>query len=107
MIYRVQRATGAVAVAMTIAPGVAWQLEEVRVHLSATGGAAENLTATMDAGAGAAYDTVILSQAMAAVADIVYRPERPHIFTSTDELDIAYANSNGRTYGIEVYWSAI
>ncbi len=92
---------------MTIAPERAWQLEEVRVHLSAAGGAAEDLTATMDAGAGAAYDTVILSQDMAAVADLVYRPERPHIFSATDELDFAYANTNTRTYGIEVYWSLI
>jgi hypothetical protein len=105
--YRVQRATGAAAVAMTIAPGVAWQLEEIRLHLSAAGGAAENLTATMDAGAGAVYDTVILTQAMAAVVDLIYKPARPHIFSATDALVIAYANTNTRDYGIEVYWSAI
>lgn len=103
---RVQRATGAAAVAMTVAPGVAWQLEEIRIHLSA-GGAATNLTATVDAGAGAAYDVVVLTQAMNAVTDYIYQPDRPHVFGPTDELDIAYANGGGATYGIEVFYSAI
>jgi hypothetical protein len=106
MKYRVQRATGAAAVAMTIAPGVAWQLESIRVHLSA-GGAATDLTATVDAGAGAAYDVVLATQAMNGVTDYVYKPDFPIPFTPDDELDIAYTNGGAATYGIEVYYSAI
>ena len=106
MNYRVQRATGALAVDMTIAPGVAWQLESIRIHLSA-GGAATNLTATVDAGAGAAYDVVIATQAMGGVTDYFYKPDFPIPFGPDDELDIAYANGDGATYGIEVYYQGI
>ena len=49
------RATGSGAVSITINPERAWQLDEIRVHLSAAGGAG-NLTVTLDANAGAAYD---------------------------------------------------
>lgn len=106
MKYRIQRATGAAAVAMTIAPVVAFQIEEVRVHLSA-GGAATDLTITIDSAAGAVYDTVLLTQAMNAVSNLVWQPTRPYIFSSGDEIDIAYANGGGATYGIEVIYSAI
>ena len=106
MKYRVQRATGAAAVDMTIAPGVAWQLESIRVHLSA-GGAATNLTATVDAGAGAAYDVVIATQDMNGVTDYIYKPDFPIPFGPDDELVIAYANGGGATYGIEVYYQGM
>lgn len=91
---------------MTIAPGIAFQIEEIRVHLSA-GGAATDLTATLDAGAGAAYDCVLIRQDMDNVTDLVYQPTRPIICQVDDEVDIAYANGGGATYGIEVYYSAI
>ena len=43
-----QVATGVAAIANTLAPGVPFRLREVRVHLSAAGGAGD-LTATVDA----------------------------------------------------------
>ena len=107
MIYRTQRATGSAAIAMTIAPGQPFQIDEVRVHLNAVGGATENLTITLDSGTSAVYDTVLLTQAMAAASDVVWKPDRPYIFNATDEVDIAYANTNTRTYGVEVIYSTI
>lgn len=94
------RATGSSAVSLQVAPGIAWELCELRIHLSAAGGAG-NLTATVDAGAGAAYDAVILTQDMTSIADLVYAPDVPIQFDSGDKLDIAWANSGGKTYGIE------
>ena len=109
MKYRVQRATGALAVDMTIAPGVAWQLESIRVHLDAPG-AATNLTATVVADASTAageYDVVIATQDMNGVTDYVYKPDYPIPFGPDDELVIVYANGGGATYGIEVYYQGI
>jgi hypothetical protein len=100
------RATGAAAIASTLAPGEYWRLEEIRVHLSAAGGAG-NLTAKIDSGAGAAYDVVILTQDMAAVTDLVWTPDRPMDFTDTDELDIAWANASTRTYGLEIVYKVM
>ena len=99
------RATGALAIASTLAPGTAWQFESIRIHLSAAGGAGD-LTATLDHGAGAAYDLVILTQDMTAVTDFVWHCERPMEFEKDDELDIAWANANVRTYGLEIIWKA-
>ena len=102
---RFHRATGAAAIASTLAPGVAWQLESIRVHLSAAGGAGD-LTATIDSGIGAAYDIVILIQDMTTVTDLVWNTERPMEFGPDDELDIAWANAGTKTYGLEIVWKA-
>ena len=103
---RFHRATGGVAIASTLAPGVAGQLESIRIHLSAAG-AAGDLTATLDHGTGAAYDTVLLTQDMTAVTDYVWHTERPMEFDADTELDFAWANASTRTYGLEVIWKAI
>ena len=103
---RFHRETGAVAIASTLAPGVAWQLESIRMHLSAVGGAG-NFTATPDHGAGAVYDLVILTQDMTAVTNYIWTAERPLEFDASVEIDFAWANANVRDYGLEVIWKAI
>ena len=101
------RATGSAAVATTVAPGAAFRLEEVRIHLSAAGGAG-NLTVTLDSGTAAAYDAVLLTQDMTSVTDFVWKPTRPLEFTSaSDEIDVAWANSNTRTYGLEIFHTLV
>lgn len=100
------RATGAAALALTVAPGKPWVLLEMRIHLSAVGGSG-NLTATMDAGAAAAYDTVLFTQDMSAIADKHWQPTRPIPFSATDELDFAWANAGTKTYGIEVVYGIL
>jgi len=103
---RTQRATGAAAIASTLAPGVAWQLESIRVHLSAAGGAGD-LTATINHGSAAAYDVVLLTQDMTAVVDLVWSPDRPMEFLAGDELDIAWVNTGTKTYGLEIVFKGI
>jgi hypothetical protein len=98
----ITRATAANgAVSLEVNPGRAWQLEQISVHLSAAGGAG-NLTATVDAAAGAAYDVVILTQDMTSIADLVYIPDRPVLLESGDKLTVAWANAGNKTYGVEV-----
>ena len=99
------KATGAAAIASTLAPGTAWQLEGIKVHLSAAGGAGD-LTATIDHGTGAEYDIVILRKDMTSVVDYVWKLERPMEFGEDDELDLAWANAGAKTYGLEVIWKA-
>lgn len=106
MAMRTQRVTGTAAVATTLAPSTAWQLEGIRVHLSAAGGAGD-LTATIDHSDGSAYDVVLLTQDMTSVVDLVWSPERPMEFLPDDELDIAWANGSSRTYGVELLFKGI
>jgi len=100
------KSMGTAAIASTLAPGVNWQLEEIRIHLSAVG-VAGDFTATMNHKDGTAYDVVILTKDMTAVTDYVWHCERPMEFGSLTELDFAWANASSRTYGLEVIWKAI
>lgn len=102
-IIKRHHATGAAAISETVSPASSFQIECLKVHLSAAGGAGD-LTITVDANAGAAYDVVILTQDMTAVTDLVWAPERPWYFESGDKLVIAWANANTRTYGLELSW---
>lgn len=103
------RATGAVALASTLAPSQKFELLEVRLHLSAVGGAVGvvDFTATIDAIAGAAYDLLLLTQDMTAVSDYVYQPTMPLLFDEGDEIDFVYANGSSTTYGLTVIYQLI
>jgi hypothetical protein len=100
---RFLNATGAAAIAVTLAPNAQFRVLEVRVHLSAAGGAG-NLTLTVDANAGADYDTVIKTQDMTLVTDFTEQPTTPYYFDEGDTLKIAWANANTRTYGLTIVY---
>jgi len=95
--------TGAAAIATTITPTAASAIDSMMLHLSAAGGAG-NLTFTIDAIAGAAYDTVLLTQDMTAVTDLYWQPDRPIELDSGDKIVVAWANAGGKTYGLTVNW---
>lgn len=97
-------ATGNGDISKSVSSEIAWQLEQVTLHLSAAGGA-NNLTATINKGAGAAYDTVLVTQDMTLVTDFVYVPDKPILMQSGDTLDIAWTNGSSRTYGLEVTYT--
>lgn len=96
--------TAAVAINESIDPGKAGQLHELRIHLSAAGGAG-NLTVTLDAIAGSEYDTVLLTQDMTSITDLVWQPDVPVHLDNGDKVVIAWANASSRTYGLEVKFS--
>lgn len=98
------RATGVVALAATLDPKRAFQLESIALHLSAAGGAG-NFTATLDAQAGTEYDVNIITNDMTADIDVLFVPDRPLYFDSGDKIVFAWANAGGKTYGLEVKYS--
>lgn len=100
------RATGSAAIAATLAPGRAFQLTEIRVHLSAAG-VAGNLTVNMDSAGGTAYDTNLLTQDMSTVVNLVWQPDKPMYFENGDEVDVIWANASARTYGVEFKYSPL
>ena len=55
------RDTGSDAINFTLNPNRAFQLEELRLHLSAVGGA-DNITVTLDAFAGEEFDTLLTDE---------------------------------------------
>ena len=97
-------ATGAGAIAEAVAASSAWQLIGVRIHMSAAGGAAEDFTVTIDSSVNAVYDVLLFTQDMNLVRDLFWQPTRPIVLLAADVIDIAYANTNVRTWGLEVIW---
>lgn len=81
----------------------AYQLEEVRLHLSAAGGA-NSFTVTLDSAAGTEYDTVLNTQDMTAAADEHWQPTRPLWITAGDGLVFAWTNASGYAWGLEIIY---
>lgn len=80
------------------------QLVSVSLHLSAAPTASENLTITLDSEAGAEYDTVLykVDPASTSMTDLFWRPDDPTYLWPGDAVDVAWANSNNRTWGMVV-----
>lgn len=101
----ITRATGAAAIALSVGTpetGKNFVLKEVRVSLSAVG-ASGNLTITINNVAGAVYDHVLLTQDMTSIQYLRFVPAYESIALNVgDTIDIAWANSGTKTYGVEV-----
>ena len=106
--YLYHRASGSGTIASTLAPAINFVLVGVKLHLDAAGGASEDFTITVDSDTGTKYNVNLFTQAMLNTIDILWVPDRSVPFADGDELDFAYANSNGQNYGLEaIYRQAI
>ncbi len=72
-----------------------WELDEVRLHLSAAATAANSLVITQRSKYGSQYDTVLLTQAMVGVADVFYQPGRPVKLNGKDRVTVTWTNDAG------------
>ena len=101
----VTNATGSAAIATSYAPAAAFWLDNITLHLSSSGSTSENFTITLNANDGAAYDTLLysLDLSLASVTDLVYTPDNsPLLCEAGDSIDISWANSEARTYGLRI-----
>ena len=108
--WQVSGLAGAGAIAETWAPGINVEIHEIRIHLSAASGNAEDLTATLDHHRGAAYDCTIFTKDLNTLKNYTYQPTNRMVVLggSGDELDFAWANSaTARNWGLEVVFSPI
>jgi hypothetical protein len=84
-----------------LAPGVAWRLNEVRLHLSAAVIAAEAITMTLDSGWGSEFDCQQIGVTLTGLADWDLDPDADLFYEADDVLKFAFANSDGSTWGFE------
>lgn len=103
------RATGAVAIASTLAPTQPWRLLFIHLHFGAANTTSEDFTATMDANEGTAYDEVIYTRdlSVGSVVDLWAVFGKGYEFEKGDELDIAYTNTDTGTYGLVVGYETL
>lgn len=105
----VLNATGAVAINSTTAVAAEFKLLKVVCHFSAAPTSSENFVIKLDSVAGAAYDTVLFTSnpSLSAATDLVFLPDGDMKFKTGDEIVTTFTNTDGRTYGLSVYYQLI
>lgn len=93
--------TGSGVLNYTLDPEAAGQIEEVRLHLSAAGGAG-SFTVTLESGKSSEYNIVFNTQDMSSAADEHWQPTRPAQFFNGDKFVFAWPNAGSKTWGLEV-----
>jgi hypothetical protein len=102
-------ATGSAAIATSVTPAVKFRLLRVELHLNAAPTTSEDFTITLNAGAGAAYDVVLLKRdlTIGSLTDLIAVFGEGYEFESDDVIDIAWANTDARTYGLRALYEVI
>jgi len=98
----IARETGSGAIAYSLLANSNLRVIGVMLHLDAEG-SSEALEAKIDSAAGAAYDTVLISQDMNGVSDVNITDG--FIIPQGDSLSITFANSGSATYGLTVLYA--
>jgi len=75
------------------------------IHLSAASATSENLVVNKDSDRGAGFDSKLYSKDMNGIQDIVYMvPEEEPVRCEKDSvIDLTWANTNARTWGIKFF----
>jgi len=98
--------TGALAIAtsMTVPAGRTYQLLSVSLKYNTAPTTSEDFTVTLNANAGAAYDVVLytVDPSVDAVTSLLWQPDEPVYLEGGDAIDVAYTNTDTRTYGVQI-----
>jgi len=107
--FQFQPATGAAAIAETLAPDALFRLQRIELHFNSAPTTSQDFTITLDAGDGDAYDVVLYKRdlSVGSVADLVVPFGEGYEFEADDEIDVAYTNTDGRTYGLRYVYELI
>jgi hypothetical protein len=109
-VFKVNATGGnALAATLTVPVSQTYKLISVSLHLSAAPTTSENFTITLDANAGAMYDTLLytLDLSVGSTTDLVWFPDEPMYLEGGDAIDVAYANSDLGTYGVQITAEAV
>ena len=97
-------ATGAAAIAHSLAIKKVSKLISVSLHLDDGPSDSENYTITINKNAGAAYDTLIYSLDLStgSTKNLLWLPDADIYLEPGDAIDVAYANTGTDTYGSQI-----
>ncbi len=96
-------ATGTSHIAFTTSFAVQWELLNLTIKFSAD--AENDVTLTLDANAGSAYDAQFVALSAAGLTKLWYDPkedDRRMLFTEDDELLVSWTNPSSVTYGLRI-----
>jgi len=104
-VYKVN-GTGAAALAtsMTVPAGDTYRLVSVSCKFSAAPTTSQNYTITLNANAGAAYDVLLytVDPSATSITTMLWQPDEPLYLVGGDAIDVAYTNTDTRTYGVQI-----
>jgi len=104
-------ATGTAALTLngTVPVGQCYRLIGLTLNLSAAPTTSENLTVTLDAHAGAIYDTLLYSLDLSAgaTADLLWQPDPEVLLEGGDVITVAWANTDARNWGAQLTFKAV
>jgi hypothetical protein len=96
---------GAIAHSLVVPAGVVYRIITCTLKMGAAPTTSENYTITVNANAGAAFDTQIYSLDLStgSTTDNIWFPDGyPLYLEGGDALDIAYANTDANTYASQI-----
>ena len=80
------------------------RLTSITLHFSSAPTTSQDFTITIDMNAGAAYDYQLASfnPAVLSLTDYVFMPDGDLYLQNGDQIVLAYTNTDGRTYGVQI-----
>jgi hypothetical protein len=105
--HRVCTSTGAVAMASSCKINDITRVKQVTVKFSSAPTTSEPLTISLNSVSGSDFDVLLytVDPSVAALTSIVWVPDGgAMILLPGDSLDVAYTNTDTRTYGVIVYY---
>ena len=105
----VQTGNGTITLDGDVPVGQHYRLVSVTLNLNTAPTTSENYTITLDANAGAVYDTLLytLDLSAAAVTDLVWQPDEEIILEGGDQIEVRYDNTDTRTFGAQITFKAV
>lgn len=100
--FNTKKFTGSGALSASYNPERPFILENVRLTLDSAASTVENFTLILDSAAGSEYDVQLITQAMGDVKTLACGFDNENKFQKDDTLVFLYANSDNRTWGLEV-----
>ena len=93
---------GAIAESMTVPDGAAYRLISVSLNLDIAPTTSENYTITIDDAFGNPFDVLLYSLDISAgsTTDVFWQPDEELMLVGGDAIDVAFANTDARTYGL-------
>lgn len=95
---------GVAAIGATLTYGQKFRLLKMELHIDTAPTTSQDFTITLDSKRSSRYDNVIYKRdlSVGSVTDILYHFSDKDVYDAGDEIDIAYTNTDARTWGIRV-----
>lgn len=98
-----------IAMTATCPRGASYRVMHVTCHFAAAPTTSEDFTITLDAVAGAEYDTRLYTAdpAAGATTDILWYPDEELFIVGGDQIDVAFAGTDSVQYGVQITLKAV